>query len=85
MSLLTACFLQQLYLASVGIGGGNYSVIVDTGSSNTWIGANKPYVPGPQSVNTGMAVGITYGSGGFIGEECKSLPYIIPNIIPYSR
>lgn len=63
-------FLQQLYLADVGIGAGNYSVIVDTGSSNTWIGANKPYIPSSRSEDTGMAVGVTYGSGGFIGEEC---------------
>ncbi|GJJ13159.1 hypothetical protein Clacol_007410 [Clathrus columnatus] len=59
----------QIYLANVGVGAGNYSLIVDTGSSNTWIGANKPYIPSPKSIDTGMPVGVSYGSGGFIGEE----------------
>ncbi|KAI0816930.1 aspartic peptidase A1 [Trametes gibbosa] len=46
-----------------------YQLLVDTGSSNTWIGAGTPYVPTSSSQPTGELVSVTYGSGYFIGTE----------------
>ncbi|KAH9930625.1 aspartic peptidase domain-containing protein, partial [Fomitopsis serialis] len=45
------------------------SLIVDTGSSNTWIGADKSYTPTSTSSSTGQIVSVTYGSGSFVGTE----------------
>jgi hypothetical protein len=45
------------------------TLIVDSGSSNTWVGADKPYVKTSTSHNTGAAVYVRYGSGYFRGEE----------------
>ena len=69
---------QHLYTASVGVGAGTYSLIVDTGSSNTWVGANSnnPYQPGPHSHDTGSLVSVKYGSGRFVGRECECLPLL---------
>lgn len=58
----------QIYTATVGVGGDNYTLIVDTGSSDTWVGATKPYVPGPNSKDLGSPIGVVYGSGNFLGE-----------------
>jgi len=59
------------YIASVGVGSPatTYQLIVDTGSSNTWIGANKPYVPTKTSKKTDDTVSVEYGSGFFEGTE----------------
>lgn len=59
------------YIASVGVGSPAtyYDVIVDTGSSNTWVGANKAFVPTSTSVNTTQPISVGYGSGGFNGSE----------------
>ncbi|KAK8144511.1 hypothetical protein G3M48_005718 [Beauveria asiatica] len=57
------------YVANVTVGSGTYQLIVDTGSSNTWVGADKAYKPGPNSKDTGHSVQVGYGSGGFDGEE----------------
>src|SRR6267154_4516965 len=35
-------------------------LIIDTGSANTWVGANKQYVETPTSVNTGKNMNIPY-------------------------
>ncbi|KAI1786237.1 acid protease [Ganoderma leucocontextum] len=61
------------YTASVGVGSPatTYDLIIDTGSSNTWIGADKAYVKTSTSVNTGSKVSVSYGSGSFSGEEYK--------------
>ena len=47
-----------IYTANVGVGTPptNYELIVDTGSSNTWVGANQPYVNTSSSVDTGAEV-----------------------------
>ncbi|KAG1834412.1 aspartic peptidase domain-containing protein [Suillus variegatus] len=59
------------YIAEVGVGSPatNYYLIVDTGSSNTWVGADTKYVKTSTSVDTGDAVEVTYGSGSFSGTE----------------
>ncbi|KAG2044376.1 aspartic peptidase domain-containing protein [Suillus americanus] len=59
------------YVAAVGVGSPatTYNLIVDTGSSNTWVGANTAYVKTSASVNTGQPVEVNYGSGSFSGTE----------------
>ncbi|KAI1786212.1 acid protease [Ganoderma leucocontextum] len=59
------------YTASVGVGTPptSYDLIIDTGSSNTWVGAGKAYVQTSSSVDTGDEVEVIYGSGLFFGEE----------------
>ncbi|KAG2032340.1 aspartic peptidase domain-containing protein, partial [Suillus americanus] len=59
------------YIAAVGVGSPatTYYLIVDTGSSNTWVGAGTAYVKTSTSVDTGEAVAVSYGSGSFSGTE----------------
>ncbi|PPQ63824.1 hypothetical protein CVT24_009774 [Panaeolus cyanescens] len=59
------------YVASVGVGSPatTYSLLIDTGSSNTWVGAGKAYVKTSTSVQTSNKVSVTYGSGSFSGTE----------------
>lgn len=62
------------YVATVGIGNPptNYSLLIDTGSSNTWYGANGPTVPTGTTSPTGELFSVMYGSGfvtGFLLEE----------------
>lgn len=57
------------YVASVGVGSQTFSLIVDTGSSNTWVGAGTKYSPGSTSKSTGDSVSVSYGSGSFSGKE----------------
>ncbi|KAL5513781.1 hypothetical protein ACEPAH_4182 [Sanghuangporus vaninii] len=59
------------YVAEVGVGNPptTYSLLIDTGSSNTWLGASKAYVLTSTSRTTGNLVTVTYGSGFFAGSE----------------
>ncbi|KAF9486586.1 aspartic protease [Pholiota conissans] len=59
------------YVASVGVGSPatTYSLLIDTGSSNTWVGAGKAYVKTSTSTQTSNRVSVTYGSGSFSGTE----------------
>ncbi|KAG2114209.1 aspartic peptidase domain-containing protein [Suillus discolor] len=59
------------YYVAVGIGNPatTYYLIVDTGTSNTWVGARTPYVPTSTSFNTGENVKVIYGTGHFFGME----------------
>ncbi|KAJ3916555.1 aspartic peptidase domain-containing protein [Lentinula edodes] len=59
------------YIASVGVGASDtqYQLIVDTGSSNTWVGAGTKYVASSTSTDTGDRVSVSYGSGEFSGTE----------------
>ncbi|KAG9312018.1 acid protease [Chiua virens] len=68
---VTATNAAVYYTAEVGIGTPPtvYKLLIDTGSSNTWVGASKQYVPTSTSVNTGGVVCVVYGSGAFTGEE----------------
>ncbi|KAL4244017.1 peptidase A1 family protein [Abortiporus biennis] len=47
----------------------SYTLLVDTGSSNTWVGAGKPYRNTSTSAPTGQKVSVVYGSGYFDGDE----------------
>ncbi|KAI0708416.1 acid protease [Earliella scabrosa] len=62
---------ETIYTVSVGAGTPPtfYDLIVDTGSSNTWVGAGKEYVQTSSSVDTGEEVRVEYGSGFFVGEQ----------------
>ncbi|KAL4244016.1 peptidase A1 family protein [Abortiporus biennis] len=59
------------YIVEVGIGSPPtpYKLLIDTGSSNTWVGAERKYTPTLSSVSTGQTVSVTYGSGSFSGDE----------------
>ncbi|KAI8994194.1 acid protease [Trametes punicea] len=59
------------YTASVGVGTPptQYTLLIDTGSSNTWVGADKPYRETSSSKSTGQTVNVSYGSGSFSGTE----------------
>ncbi|KAG6876174.1 hypothetical protein C0993_005146 [Termitomyces sp. T159_Od127] len=58
------------YIASIGVGSPatTYELIIDTGSSNTWIGAGTSYRPTSTSSKTSNSVSVTYGSGAFAGK-----------------
>ncbi|KAL5478548.1 hypothetical protein ACEPAI_2732 [Sanghuangporus weigelae] len=59
------------YVAEVGVGSPStkYSLIIDTGSSNTWVGAGQHYTKTSTSRPTDQEVSVVYGSGFFIGYE----------------
>jgi hypothetical protein len=59
------------YTASVGVGSPatDYTLLIDTGSSNTWVGAHTKYKKTSTSKKTGKSVSVSYGSGSFSGEE----------------
>ncbi|KAK0464208.1 acid protease [Desarmillaria tabescens] len=46
-----------------------FTLLIDTGSSNTWVGADKEYVPSSSSKSTRKTVNVSYGSGSFTGTE----------------
>ncbi|KAG1789276.1 acid protease [Suillus plorans] len=60
----------MLYTADIGVGSPPtyYTVLVDTGSSNTWIEA-KAYEKTATSHDTGGIFSVAYGSGDVVGEE----------------
>ncbi|KAG0147168.1 hypothetical protein CROQUDRAFT_670709 [Cronartium quercuum f. sp. fusiforme G11] len=59
------------YLADikVGVNGQSFKLIIDTGSSNTWIGSRKPLQRTSSTVLTGTKFSISYGSGSAWGDE----------------
>ncbi|KAH9847941.1 acid protease [Lenzites betulinus] len=59
------------YTASVGVGSPatQYTLLIDTGSSNTWVGAGQAYRHTSTSKSTGQSVNVSYGSGSFSGTE----------------
>jgi len=58
------------YMATLVIGAQTFTeVIVDTGSSNTWVGAGTKFTAGSTGVSTGKSVSVSYGSGSFSGTE----------------
>ncbi|KAE9372610.1 putative cathepsin E [Stipitochalara longipes BDJ] len=57
------------YVAPVTIGGNTWQLIVDTGSSNTWCGAQTSCEKTSTGKSTGGSVSVSYGSGSFSGTE----------------
>ncbi|EIN04506.1 aspartic proteinase [Punctularia strigosozonata HHB-11173 SS5] len=71
------------YIASIGVGSPatSYDLIIDTGSSNTWVGAGKSYVKTSTSSSTGKSVSVSYGSGSFSGTEYTDTVTISSNLV----
>ncbi|CZT13038.1 probable aspartic proteinase precursor [Rhynchosporium agropyri] len=59
----------QGYLAPVSIGGNIWNLVVDTGSSTTWCGAQERCERTATGTSTGNSVTVRYGSGSFSGTE----------------
>jgi len=61
------------YTAPITIGSGrsaqSYDLLIDTGSSYTWVGSDKPYVKTSDARDTGRTFTIRYGSGTAEGEH----------------
>lgn len=76
-----------LYTASIGIGSPatTYDLIVDTGSSNTWVGAGTKYVQTSTSTQTSNRVSVSYGSGSFSGKEYTDQVTITSSLIVKSQ
>ncbi|KAJ3573547.1 hypothetical protein NP233_g2369 [Leucocoprinus birnbaumii] len=72
------------YIATVGVGSPatSYQLIVDTGSSNTWVGSGRSYVRTSTSVQTSNRVAVTYGSGSFSGNEFTDTVTLGSLVIP---
>ncbi|ESK90485.1 aspartic peptidase a1 [Moniliophthora roreri MCA 2997] len=71
------------YVMPVAIGNPatTYNLLIDTGSSNTWVGANKEYKPSKQSQTERKEVSVTYGSGSFIGTEYTDCVALSDNLM----
>ncbi|KAJ7023467.1 aspartic peptidase domain-containing protein [Mycena alexandri] len=57
------------YIAETQVGSQTFDLIVDTGSSNTWVGATTKFTAGSTGKSTGDSVSVSYGSGSFSGTE----------------
>ncbi|KAJ7791223.1 acid protease [Mycena olivaceomarginata] len=71
------------YTISVGVGSPptQYTLLIDTGSSNTWIGADKAYEPTSTSTDTRNTVNVSYGSGSFTGTEYTDEVTLGPDLV----
>ncbi|KAJ7625265.1 acid protease [Mycena polygramma] len=71
------------YTMDVGVGSPptQYTLLIDTGSSNTWIGADKPYNPTSTSTDTRNSVNVSYGSGSFTGAEYMDQVTLGPGLV----
>ncbi|KZP14852.1 acid protease [Athelia psychrophila] len=71
------------YTTEVGVGTPptQYNLVIDTGSSNTWVGANKAYTRTSSSIDTGNNISVSYGSGSFNGEEYTDTVTLGPGLI----
>ncbi|KAF8346650.1 aspartic peptidase A1 [Amanita rubescens] len=71
-----------VYVATIGVGTPPtfYDLEVDTGSSNTWLGAQKKYVKTSSSKKTRDDVSVTYAVGSFSGVEYIDNVEIAPGL-----
>lgn len=71
------------YTASVGVGSPAtyYDLVVDTGSSITFVGTGKKYARTSTSVPTGQHVNVTYGTGFFTGVEYYDTVTLAENFV----
>ncbi|KAF9228380.1 acid protease [Gyrodon lividus] len=65
---------------SIGSPATDYTLLIDTGSANTWVGSSKAYDPTSTSKTTGETVSITYGYGSFSGEEWLDTVTLAPGL-----
>ncbi|KAI8578331.1 hypothetical protein K450DRAFT_281762 [Umbelopsis ramanniana AG] len=72
------------YVAVIGVGSPttNYSLLVDTGSSNTFVGSSKAYVKTPTSVDLNSTFAIKYSVSNATGELYKDSVTIASLVIP---
>ncbi|KAG1735318.1 acid protease [Suillus paluster] len=71
-SSIDATNAVRIYTTDVGVGSPptNYTLLVDTGSSNTWIGGYKPYEKTTTSQDTGGQFSVAYRDSSHVsGEE----------------
>ncbi|KAG9312008.1 acid protease [Chiua virens] len=70
---------------SVGVGepASTFNLVVDTASSDTWVGArsNNPYKVTSTSKDTGNSVSAAYGTGYFVGEEYLDTVILSPYLV----
>ena len=61
------------YTASIGVGNPptQYTLLIDTGSSNTWVGADQSYVKTGTSKSTGESVVSPYRGAKFLADLTK--------------
>ncbi|KAJ3973542.1 aspartic peptidase domain-containing protein [Lentinula raphanica] len=65
------------------VDGKNFSLIVDTGSSNTWVGANPANrLTPPVSLDL---LEVTYGSGAVLGQETDKTVNVTPDVAVESQ
>ncbi|KAG9312009.1 acid protease [Chiua virens] len=72
------------YTANVGVGepASNFSLLIDTGSSNTFLGVGSTkYAPTKASEDTGHSVSVSYGSGSWSGEEWLDTVTLSPQLV----
>ncbi|OAX44334.1 acid protease [Rhizopogon vinicolor AM-OR11-026] len=71
------------YTMQVGVGNPatQYTLLIDTGHSNTWIGASAPYNPTSTSSDTGNTINVSYGSGTMSGEEYTDTVTLGANLV----
>ncbi|KAM5531960.1 hypothetical protein V8D89_014360 [Ganoderma adspersum] len=74
---------ETKYTVDVGVGTPptNYTLLIDTGSSNTFVGTGKAYVKTSSSQDTGNSVSVSYGSGGWSGEEYTDTVTLSPDLV----
>ncbi|KAJ7258380.1 putative aspartic protease [Mycena haematopus] len=60
---------DDTYVAATKVGTQTFELIVDTGSSNTWVGSGTRYTPGSTATNTKKSFSVSYGSGTVSGTE----------------
>ncbi|KAI0708411.1 acid protease [Earliella scabrosa] len=71
------------YVATVGVGNPptSFDLLIDTGSSNTWVGAGRPFVATDTTFDTGDLVEVIYGSGFVIGEQILDQVTLAPGLV----
>ncbi|TFK91001.1 acid protease [Polyporus arcularius HHB13444] len=68
-----------VYVAPVNIDGQVFDLLVDTGSSNTWVGAGQQYNTTGKTPEDQVAV--FYGSGFFFGDEYTATARLGPGLV----
>lgn len=69
------------YVVSMSLGANTGNLVIDTGSSDTWIGAaTHKYVTSSTTVPQNKSCGVGYGSGQFIGNAYTDTVTIRPGL-----
>ncbi|EIN11545.1 acid protease [Punctularia strigosozonata HHB-11173 SS5] len=71
------------YLASVDVGSPatTFNLLIDTGSSNTWVGADTPFTETQTTTCNGDEMEVIYGSGLVFGLECTDQVALSPDLV----